>query len=470
MTISMPVDTVVAELLPSPNPTQSRDLSRWLKRRRVPMALVLGDLAATLTPAIWVPEQQLRLSLLAILVVAAMSTGSLYRSRLYPSVLDDLPALAGRFLAATAILATVVAVSHRDPTYGDLAQFLRVAIQSGGLLIALRVALVATIVLLRRRGEIAHPTIVVGGGVVSAEMIEVLGRWRIHGLQVDGFVDDDRPSTACEGASQLGTLADLPDLVEARPSAVILVGEGMFCEETLAAVLAHPSLASTEVFVARKSLEPGSKHGSGDHIGGIPVARLRPGQAPDGPKLKRALDMAVSGLGLLLLAPVMLACALAVRLECGRGVIFRQCRVGQNGAYFELLKFRSIRPSSDYDADTSWTTSGTRIGPVGRFLRRSGLDELPQLWNIFKGEMTLVGPRPERPHFVERYSAEFPGYDRRYRVSAGLTGLAQSIGLRGDTSIADRARIDNYYIDNWSLWLDIKILIRTLRELLSARR
>jgi exopolysaccharide biosynthesis polyprenyl glycosylphosphotransferase len=399
-----------------------------------------------------------------------MSTGRLYRSRLYPSVLDDLPTLAGRFLASTAIVATVVVVSHRDPSYADLAQFLRIAIQSCGLLLAIRAALVATIVLLRRRGDISHPTIVVGRGPVSAEMIEVLARWRIHGLRVEGFVDDDMTGGACEGATRLGTVEDLPYLVGSHSSAVILVGEGTFCEDHLARVLTDPCLAATEVFVAWRSLEPGANLGPTDHVGGIPVARFRPSQAPDGRALKRLFDIAVTGLGLLLLAPIMLACALAVRLECGRGVIFRQCRVGQNGAYFELLKFRTIRPSSQHDSDTAWTTRGLCIGPVGRFLRRSGLDELPQLWNILRGDMTLVGPRPERPHFVEQYSAEYPGYDRRYRVSAGLTGLAQSIGLRGDTSIADRARIDNYYIDHWSLWLDIKVLIRTLRELLSARR
>jgi lipopolysaccharide/colanic/teichoic acid biosynthesis glycosyltransferase len=110
-----------------------------------------------------------------------------------------------------------------------------------------------------------------------------------------------------------------------------------------------------------------------------------------------------------------------------------------------------------------------RVGPVGRFLRRTSLDELPQLWNILRGDMTLVGPRPERPHFVHRFSAEYDRYAHRHRVQAGLTGLAQVSGLRGDTSIADRARFDNYYIEHWSLWLDIKIIVRTFSEVLFAR-
>ena len=110
-----------------------------------------------------------------------------------------------------------------------------------------------------------------------------------------------------------------------------------------------------------------------------------------------------------------------------------------------------------------------RVGRVGRFLRRTSLDELPQLWNILRGDMTLVGPRPERPFFVNRYAAEYDRYGQRHRVRAGLTGLAQVSGLRGNTSIADRARYDNYYIENWSLWLDVKILVRTVAEVLFLR-
>ena len=109
------------------------------------------------------------------------------------------------------------------------------------------------------------------------------------------------------------------------------------------------------------------------------------------------------------------------------------------------------------------------MGPLGRFLRRTSLDELPQLWNVLRGDMTLVGPRPERPHFVEQFSEQYARYGGRHRVPAGLTGLAQVSGLRGDTPIADRARFDNYYIENWSLWLDVKVLLRTISEVLFAR-
>ncbi|MEO6715432.1 MAG: sugar transferase, partial [Mycobacteriales bacterium] len=158
---------------------------------------------------------------------------------------------------------------------------------------------------------------------------------------------------------------------------------------------------------------------------------------------------------------------IASRIETGPGVLFRQTRVGVDGRAFELLKFRSMKPSSETESQTRWNIgTDARVGRVGRFLRRSSLDELPQLWNILRGDMTLVGPRPERPHFVAQFTESHPRYTARHRVPAGLTGWAQVHGLRGDTSIEDRARFDNFYIENWSLWLDIKIIFWTVSQML----
>lgn len=205
-----------------------------------------------------------------------------------------------------------------------------------------------------------------------------------------------------------------------------------------------------------------------DHIGAIPVMRIRPPRLSGWRwALKRSLDVIFSALALVVLSPLLTVCALAVRLEGGPGVLFRQQRVGRHGQVFEVLKFRSLRPVDESESQTTWSVANdNRVGRVGRFLRRTSLDELPQLWNILRGDMTLVGPRPERPHFVELFSAERDLYVWRHRVPADLTGLAQVSGLRGDTPISDRARFDNYYIENWSLWLDVKIVLRTMREVL----
>ena len=152
-----------------------------------------------------------------------------------------------------------------------------------------------------------------------------------------------------------------------------------------------------------------------------------------------------------------------MRLETGRGVIFRQERVGRDGVPFELMKFRSLKPIDETESQTNWNIShDNRVGPVGRFLRKTSLDELPQLFNILRGDMSLVGPRPERPHFVAQFGELYTGYADRHRVPSGLTGWAQIHGLRGNTPIDQRARFDNFYIENWTLWLDIKIILRTV--------
>jgi lipopolysaccharide/colanic/teichoic acid biosynthesis glycosyltransferase len=174
------------------------------------------------------------------------------------------------------------------------------------------------------------------------------------------------------------------------------------------------------------------------------------------------LDVVVSGVLLLAAGPLLLACAAVLRVSQGPGVVFRQVRVGQDGKPFTLLKFRTHRPVDEHESATRWSVADERRMPwFCRFLRRTSLDELLQLWNVFRGDMSLVGPRPERPYFVTKFSDTYPGYAARHRMPAGITGLAQIHGLRGDTSIEDRARFDNAYIDNWSLWQDVCILLRT---------
>jgi exopolysaccharide biosynthesis polyprenyl glycosylphosphotransferase len=252
---------------------------------------------------------------------------------------------------------------------------------------------------------------------------------------------------------------------------VILVADPDIPESELLEVVRRPGCTNCDLLIIPRLPQFHTQVGLVDHIGSIPVMRIRQ-PALDGPTwaVKRAFDIIVSTVALVLLAPLLAACALAVRWEGGPGVLFRQERVGRNGQVFTCLKFRSMCPTTDREAATRWSIAvDERVGPVGRVLRRTSLDELPQLWSILRGDMTLIGPRPERPYFVSKFSAEVERYDHRHRVRAGLTGLAQVSGLRGDTPITDRARFDNYYIENWSLWLDAKVLLRTIIEVLFIR-
>lgn len=187
------------------------------------------------------------------------------------------------------------------------------------------------------------------------------------------------------------------------------------------------------------------------------------------PTRKRIFDVTAATLALVLAAPLIVAIALVSRMVDGPGVLFAQRRVGLGGRQFTMWKFRSLTPRDDAEAATRWNIADDdRLTAWGRFLRKTSLDELPQLLNIMRGDMSLVGPRPERPHFAARFTERHKGYHRRHRMPPGLTGLAQVNGLRGDTSIAKRARMDNRYIDRWSVWLDLLIIVRTPLSLIKS--
>lgn len=185
---------------------------------------------------------------------------------------------------------------------------------------------------------------------------------------------------------------------------------------------------------------------------------------------KRMLDLALSGTLLLLLSPLLIVIALSILLTSGRPVLFKQDRVARGGGTFRMIKFRTMSKEAEADSGPVWTAvDDPRRTPIGRFLRHTSLDELPQLWNVLKGDMSLVGPRPERPSFVEDFKKAMTWYRFRHRMRPGITGWAQSHGLRGNSSLDSRVQFDNWYIENWSTWLDLKILAMTVSEVVRGR-
>jgi exopolysaccharide biosynthesis polyprenyl glycosylphosphotransferase len=179
--------------------------------------------------------------------------------------------------------------------------------------------------------------------------------------------------------------------------------------------------------------------------------------------LKRAFDIAFSSTVLLLASPLMLTIAAAIRLTSRGPVLFRQERVGLSGDLFNMLKFRTMRVQNSGESDVRWTTTGDpRCTPIGRFLRKTSLDELPQFFNVLRGDMSVVGPRPERPYYVRKFRKDIARYHSRHRLKVGITGWAQVNGWRGDTSIHKRLEYDLYYIRHWSLAFDLQIILRTL--------
>ncbi|MFE4354814.1 sugar transferase [Kitasatospora xanthocidica] len=420
------------------------------------------DPAAPLDPLLGVPAV---LPLLLLLNLA----GGLYRPRLTLSVLDELPALSARAVVATAFAVTLSGgLGGHWPDCGP-ASPARLTVLLGAQLLIVAVGRAVLYHLVRRiRRSRPSPVLVLGAGRLGRRVAAALRAHGEYGMRPVGFLDADPP--LLPGDTDLPVLGGREALErEVRRHGVqhVIATAGAADEAETAATLRDAARLGCQVWLVPALREYGSLPAApitgGDHLWGFPCLRLgSPAMRRPGWAAKRALDVTAAAVGLLLLAPVLVLCALAVRFDTGPGVLFRQQRTGLDGRVFTVLKFRTLRPSNEHESATRWNISQDhRMGAVGRLLRKSSLDELPQLWNVLRGDMSLVGPRPERPYFVMRFGQAYPEYADRHRVPVGLTGLAQVNGLRGDTSIEDRARFDNRYIESWSLWQDVKILCRT---------
>jgi len=435
--------------------------------------LILLDLVACLIGTLTSGGLRPVMGLFTVLLISAYGTGGLYRSRLSPSLLDDLPQLSGRLLVVLALTMTGQLTLNQLRWDAELVDWklLVAAAVTGFASICLRSSAYALVRYARRTGRIAHRTLILGAGRVGTYLAESLSQHPAYGLQPIGFLDVDPPRAGVSASHRiLGRPEQLVEVLLDHQVRNVIVAFGSMRESEMVDIIRTCDRLHCEIFVVPRLFELHHVGGDMDTAWGMPLIRLRRAAYRSRAwQVKRGIDIFFSGLALLLLSPVMLLVALAVRLEGGPGVLFRQERVGVDGQHFSLLKFRSLKPVDETESATNWSIAhDDRLGPVGKFLRRSSIDELPQLLNILRGDMSLVGPRPERPHFVATFRSQHPHYVARHRVPCGLTGLAQVNGLRGDTSIAERARFDNYYIENWSLWLDIKILLRTAMSVARA--
>lgn len=456
---------------PRADQARSAVRARGVPRRDGALPLLGTDALAVVLTAVLLPAGAPAaatalpgIALLPALLAALHAQAGLYRPRLASSALLDLPALAGR----TAVLWCGAAAVGAALDPGR-------ALGWGALLTAVCLTAVLTcagrgiVGGLRRRAGLRRPAsaLVVGPGAGAAAVAAALHGRPEYGLRPVGLADTAAPEAADAGALPvLATHEDVRRAViqnsvrhavftrppEADERTASLVR--LFHDHGCRLWLADP--AGTAKVTGMRVANPA------DQLWGHAVQPLLPRPArPLERWAKRGIDTALALVALLAASPVMALCAAAVRLWDGPGVIFRQERVGLYGRPFTLLKFRTLRADA-HESATRWTVAGDRrMSPVGSFLRKSSLDELPQLWNVVRGDMSLVGPRPERPFFVAKFSTLHPGYEARHRMPVGITGLAQINGLRGDTSIEDRARFDNHYIDTWSLWQDLWILART---------
>ena len=436
----------------------------------LPLALLSADVAALTLESVLLGGPWIAAAAFGVLTLLARAAVRQYRPRLSLSVLDDLPRMLGSLVAALGLTVLVLVVIDGDHVHPGM------LLQRAGAFFALSVIAQAVVIGLARhrraQGTGMRRTLIVGGGRVADTLTDALIEHPELGLLPVGVVDPAAHPNSRRHPQVPLVATDLlrlaPTVVADNVHATILaLGDGDAHVDTVIGL--HQT--GCQIFLVPPMFEMHHDGPDVERVRGVPLIRLRsdPTQRVSW-WVKRGLDIVVAGLGLLVLAVPLAIISALVLLDSGRPIMFWQERVGLDGRRFRLCKFRSMRPASETESQTQWNIADDpRVSPIGRVLRKTSLDEIPQLWNILRGQMSLVGPRPERPTFVEKFTEEHERYWARHRVPVGLTGLAQVNGLRGDTSIQERARYDNYYIANWSLWLDAKIVLLTAREVFGGR-
>lgn len=460
------------------------------RRRQIEVVLkLLGDVLATVLAmalAYWlrfiveiqpvtkgVPPlaEYLRLvPVVALLWPAVFYFQGLYQRRRIRSRADEAVRVVLGVLLATVLL-TAGLTFYRDVSYSRL--FIAVFVGLDVLLVtSVRFGIRAVLGRIRRSGGNLQHVLVVGAGDLGREVVERIEGNRELGFSVAGFLDDDpgKQQRSIHGAPVLGTTHDLERVAKQHRIDQVVIALPLSAHQRTVQLISAAGQLLLEVKVVPDLLQYYVLRAGVENLDGLPVINLT--QIPLqgwNQIVKRAFDI-VGSAGLLLLTGWMFPLAAwFIKREDGGPVFFSQVRTGMDGRSFRLHKFRSMREGASSEAQ--WTRArDPRITKVGRALRRFNLDELPQLVNVLMGDMSLVGPRPEQPEYVERFRARYPEYNTRHRVRSGMTGWAQVNGLRGDTSIRQRMVHDLYYIQNWSLSLDLRILWKTLRLAVAEAR
>ena len=429
------------------------------------------------------PAVEAPLLALPPLVMALFYLRGLYRRRMRALVLDGVvPVVSGVSVAAMAVAVLGDFLNHEVPGQG---YWLR-AWLFGVLAVGVgRMALALGQRWARARRLVGKPVVILGAGVVGAQVARRLESHPEYGLTPIGFLDEDPRTVAEVGGREmpvLGTVEDLDETVARTGVKNLIVAFSSVADARVSRLVQHCQELGVEVSVVPRMFDTINDRVGYESVGGLPLLCFS-AVDPKGVQfaLKHALDRVLALVLLVLLSPVLVCAALAVRLSSPGPTFFRQRRVGRDGKVFDFYKFRSMRepdrsPSAEPpgnaldfllagDVAPGGVEGADRRTRVGRFLRGSSLDELPQLFNVLRGDMSLVGPRPERPEFVELFREDIVRYGDRHRVKSGITGWAQVHGLRGQTSLAERVEWDNYYIAHWSLGLDLKILALTVLAL-----
>ncbi|RPI03496.1 MAG: undecaprenyl-phosphate glucose phosphotransferase [Calditrichaeota bacterium] len=316
----------------------------------------------------------------------------------------------------------------------------------------------------RIRGYNKRNLLIIGAGATARRFAYEITSHRETGYQVVGFLDDKVVQIPESPIPILGKLAEISAILESQMIDRVVVALGMNESRHLAKVVRECEYAGIEVNIIPDLFQFIHPRAKVLNLNGIPLIGVRPNPVDTWQYvfLKRLFDIAFSLLILTLISPLALMIILLIKLTSRGPIFFIQERLGTQGRPFNFFKFRTMTFQTTAESDTRWTRpNDDRVTLIGKFLRRTSLDELPQFWNILKGDMSVVGPRPERPYFAQKFRKNIPEYMIRHQVKTGLTGWAQVNGLRGDTSIEKRIQFDLYYIENWSFSFDMRIILLT---------
>jgi exopolysaccharide biosynthesis polyprenyl glycosylphosphotransferase len=317
-----------------------------------------------------------------------------------------------------------------------------------------------------RKGVISKRAVIAGDCERGIELYNRLRAQPAWGIVPVGFVCDNKISQPC-----LGRMADLDEIVKTHALDMVIFNLPQESQNFIVDFVMKSENLRLEYMISPDILGLMTFNSESSQIEGIPV--LRWGSTPiEGYSrlVKRIFDITLSSLGIIGLSPVFLVISLAVKLDSPGPVLFKQRRVGRNGREFTVYKFRSMFTNGQKENGAGWTVKDDpRRTKVGKVIRKFNLDELPQLFNVLFGQMSLVGPRPEQPDYVVKFKDDIPRYFQRHRVKSGLTGWAQVNGFRGDTSITERTKYDLYYVENWSLIFDIRIILLTIKNIFKSQ-
>ncbi len=333
------------------------------------------------------------------------------------------------------------------------------------LMILLRIITFYTLYRARVSGKSIRRVLIIGAGRAGRQLQSSFTQYPWMGLEVVGFLDDEQRDAGDVLGDTQSALQIVDSFAEKEtPIDYVYIALPLSAIEKITHIVDELSRRLTHVCLVPDLFQFNLLNSRISDVDGLPVLHILD-EAPMQYRhfVKRGIDIAFSSLFLLVISPVMLVIAIAVKLSSTGPVFYRQERMGLNGQKFDMLKFRTMPIGSESESGPVWAKPGERRATkAGAFLRKTSLDELPQFINVLKGDMSVVGPRPERPVFIENFKQRVPGYMLRHKVKAGITGWAQINGWRGNTSIEKRIEYDLYYIQNWSIKLDLKIMWLTL--------